>query len=321
DSPVPGLVHRYPDRALFVITNICPLLCRHCTRKREWEDGNWVRPKAELDACIDYIRRTKSIRDVIISGGDPLTLSTPRLEEIVKRLRAIDHVEIIRFGTRFPVVLPQRIDDEFCEMVDKYGPIWLNTHFNHPNEVTAEAEKAVRNLLRAGVPVNNQSVLLRGINDSVETQLELVHALMRIRVRPYYLFHADNVRGTEHLRTSVWKGIEIIEGLRGHTSGLAVPTFVVDVPGGGGKIPLQPNYLLSMTDDELVLRNYEGLVFRYRNPRPEGRSAPAGPAPLQEAPARPLVEVLTDRLQRRQGKAASRQGSQVNHEDRTLVRP
>ena len=321
DSPVPGIVHRYPDRALFVITNICPLLCRHCTRKREWEDGNWVRPKAELDACIDYIRRTKSIRDVIISGGDPLTLSTPRLEEIVKRLRTIDHVEIIRFGTRFPVVLPQRIDDEFCEMVDKYGPIWLNTHFNHPNEVTAEAEQAVRKLLRAGVPVNNQSVLLRGINDSVETQLKLVHALMRIRVRPYYLYHADNVRGTEHLRTSVWKGIEIIEGMRGHTSGLAVPTFVVDVPGGGGKIPLQPNYLLSMTDDELVLRNYEGLVFRYRNPRAEGRPVLAGPAPLREAPAQPLVEVLTDRLQRRQGKTASRQASRVTHENRTLVRP
>jgi len=303
DSPVPGLVHRYPDRALFVVTNICPLLCRHCTRKREWEDGNWVRPKAELDACIDYIRRTKAIRDVIISGGDPLTLSTPRLEEILKKLRTIDHLEIIRFGTRFPVVLPQRIDDEFCEMVDKYGPIWLNTHFNHPNEVTPEAEKAVRRLLRAGVPVNNQCVLLKGINDSVEIQLKLVHALMRIRVRPYYLFHSDNVRGTEHLRTSVWKGIEIIEGLRGHTSGLAVPTFVVDVPGGGGKIPLQPNYLLSMTDDELVLRNFEGLVFRYRNPRAEGAPVMAGKAQPAE-PARPVVEVLTDRIRRRKEKEA-----------------
>jgi lysine 2,3-aminomutase len=269
DSPVPGLVHRYPDRALLVITDICPLLCRHCTRKREWDGGNWwIRRRPELEAALDHLRKTKSIRDVIISGGDPLTVDNDGLEWILAQLRSIPHIEMIRFGTRFPVVLPQRIDEGFTRICDKYGPIWLNTHFNHPNEVTPEAGRAVRELLRAGVPVNNQCVLLRGINDTVETQLRLSHELLKIRVRPYYLFHADDVSGTEHLRTPVETGIKIIEGMRGHTSGLGVPTFVVDVPGGGGKIPLMPNYVLSWTEDELVLRNYENLVFRYRNPRP-----------------------------------------------------
>lgn len=267
DSAVPGLVHRYPDRALLVVTDICPLLCRHCTRKREWESGNWVRSRADLDQAYAYIRRTPAIRDVIISGGDPLTLDNGKLASILEALRAIPHVEIIRFGTRFPVVLPQRIDAEFCRLCDRYGPIWLNTHFNHPNEVTAEAARAVRELLRAGVPVNNQTVLLRGINDTVEIQRRLSHELLKIRVRPYYLYHADEVRGTEHLRTPVEIGIKIVEGLRGHTSGLGVPTFVVDVPGGGGKVPIQPNYVLSWTEDEIVLRNYEGLIVRYRNPR------------------------------------------------------
>ncbi len=270
DSPVPGLVHRYPDRALLVITDICPLLCRHCTRKREWDGGNWwVRNKPQLEAAFDYLRKTPAVRDVIVSGGDPLTVDNEGLEWILSQLRAIPHLEIIRFGTRFPVVLPQRIDDGFTRMCDKYGPIWLNTHFNHPNEITPESSRAVRELLRAGVPVNNQTVLLRGINDSVEVQLKLSHELLRNRVRPYYLFHADDVRGTEHLRTPVEAGIKIIEGMRGHTSGLGVPTFVVDIPGGGGKVPLQPNYVLSWSEDEIVLRNYEEKVFHYRNPRSE----------------------------------------------------
>ena len=280
DSPVPGLVHRYPDRALLVVTDICPLLCRHCTRKREWEGGWWIRRPAEIAAAVDYIRRTPAIRDVIISGGDPLTLDNARLGEILAQLRTIPHLDIIRFGTRLPVVLPQRIDDEFCRLCDRYGPIWLNTHFNHPSEVTPEAERAVRELLRAGVPVNNQAVLLRGINDTVETQKRLSHALLRIRVRPYYLYHADEVRGTEHLRTPVERGLEIIDGLRGHTSGLGVPTFVIDVPGGGGKIPLQPDYVVSWADDALVVRNYEGLTFTYRNPSGAGtpRVPPASSA-------------------------------------------
>jgi len=269
DSIVPGLVHRYPDRVLMVLTDICPMLCRHCTRKREWHHGGWVRTEDEIEAMLDYLRRNEAIRDVIISGGDPLTLSTRRLGDMISRIRAIRHIEIIRIGTRFPVVLPQRIDAELCAMLSEYGPIWLNTHFNHPREITPEATEACDRLLRSGVPVNNQSVLLRGVNDNVETQLKLCQGLLRIKVRPYYLFQCDEVQGTEHLRTPVEVGIKIIEGMRGHTSGLAVPTFVVDLVDGGGKVPLQPNYVLSQTEDELLIKNYKGQVYRYRNPNPQ----------------------------------------------------
>lgn len=272
-SVVTGLVHRYPDRALMVLTDICPVLCRHCTRKREWHNGGWVRTSAEIAAILDYIRKHREIRDVIISGGDPLSLSTPRLESIIARLRQIEHVEIIRIGTRFPVVLPQRIDEELCSMLSKYGPIWLNTQFNHPKEITPESAAACDKLLRAGVPVSNQSVLLKGINDSVETQLKLCHGLLKIKVRPYYLFQCDEVKGVEHLRTPVETGIMIIEKMRGHTSGLAVPTFVVDLPDGGGKVPLQPNYLLTRTENEIILRNYQGRFFWYRNPTVEPEQA------------------------------------------------
>lgn len=265
-SPVPGLVHRYPDRVLMVLTNLCPMLCRHCTRKREWRHGGWVRTQSEMEAMLDYICKDRNIRDVILSGGDPLTLSTHRLEEIICRLRQIGHVEIIRIGTRFPVVLPQRIDDELCAMLSSYGPIWLNTHFNHYREITSESAAACDRLLRSGVPVNNQSVLLRGVNDSVEAQMKLCHGLLKIKVRPYYLFQCDEVQGTEHLRTPVEAGIEIMEGMRGHTSGLAIPTFVIDLPQGGGKVPLQPNYVLSQTEERLILRNYQGRRFHYRNP-------------------------------------------------------
>jgi lysine 2,3-aminomutase len=268
DTVVPGLAHRYPDRALLVLTDICPMFCRHCTRKREWRNGGWVRSPAEVEAMLDYISHHKSIRDVILSGGDPLTLSTRHLESVISRIRKIKHVEIIRIGTRFPVVLPQRIDDELCTMLAKYGPIWLNTHFNHVREITPEAGKACDRLLRSGVPVNNQSVLLRGINDSVEAQTRLCHGLLKIKVRPYYLFQGDEVQGTEHLRTPVETGIKIIEGMRGHTSGLATPTFVIDLPQSGGKVPLQPNYVLAQSEGELVLRNYEERVFHYRNPAP-----------------------------------------------------
>ena len=266
DTVVPGLVHRYPDRVLLVLTDICPVLCRHCTRKREWRNGGWVRSPAEVEAMLDYIGQHKAIRDVIISGGDPLTLSTRHLETLISRIRAIRHVEIIRIGTRFPVVLPQRIDRELCSMLSKYGPVWLNTHFNHAREITPEAAEACDRLLRSGVPVNNQCVLLRGINDSVEAQTELCHGLLKIKVRPYYLFQCDEVQGTEHLRTPVEVGIKIIEGMRGHTSGLAVPTFVIDLPQSGGKIPLQPDYVLARNEGELMLRNYEGRIFSYRNP-------------------------------------------------------
>jgi len=265
-SPVPGLVHRYPDRVLMVLTDICPMFCRHCTRKREWKKGGWVRTARETDLMLDYIRKHKTIRDVIISGGDPLTLSTRRLEEVISGLREIEHVEIIRIGSRLPVVLPQRIDAELCDMLSKYGPIWLNTHFNHPNEITPESAAACDRLLRSGVPVNNQTVLMRGINDSVETFSRLCQRLLKIKVRPYYLFQCDEVQGTEHLRTPVEVGMNIIAGMRGFTSGLAIPTFVVDLTHGGGKIPLQPNYVLSREGEELLLRNYQGEVFRYRNP-------------------------------------------------------
>jgi lysine 2,3-aminomutase len=266
DSVVPGLVHRYPDRVLMVLTDICPMFCRHCTRKREWQHGGWVRQVEEIEPMLDYIRNNPKVRDVIISGGDVLTLSTDRLEKVLYKLRKIEHVEIIRIGSRYPVVLPQRIDKELCDMLSNYGPIWFNTHFNHPNEITPEAVKACDMLVRAGVPVNNQCVLLRGINDSVETQLELSHKLLKSKVRPYYLFQCDEVRGTEHLRTPVESGINIIDGMRGHTSGLAVPTFVIDLPSGGGKVPLQPEYVLSHTKERLILRNYQGHIITFRNP-------------------------------------------------------
>ncbi len=270
DSVVPGLVHRYPDRVLMVLTDICPMFCRHCTRKREWRHGGWVRSDAEIERMLDYIRHKHEVRDVIISGGDPLTLSTERLEKVLAGLKKISHVEMVRIGTRYPVVLPQRVDKELCDMLSKYGPVWLNTHFNHPREVTPESAAACDRLLRAGVPVNNQTVLLRGVNDDVQVQLDLCHALLHIKVRPYYLFQCDLVQGTEHLRTPVETGLKIIEGMRGHTSGLAVPTFVIDLPHGGGKVPLQPDYLLSRTEDGYLLRNYQGRIFRYRDPRPAG---------------------------------------------------
>lgn len=274
-SVVPGLVHRYPDRCLMVLTNICPMLCRHCTRKREWRHGTWVRKPQEVAGMLAYIRENPTIRDVIISGGDVFSLSTGRLEKVIAALRSIGHVEIIRIGTRYPVVLPQRIDQELCAMLSQYSPIWVNTHFNHPNELTRAAATACDRLLRSGIPVNNQSVLLRGVNDSVETQLRLCRGLLRIKVRPYYLFQTDDVAGTEHLRTPIETGISIMQGMLGHASGLAVPRFVVDLPGGGGKVPLQPEYLISQTEDEFVFRNYEGAIFRCRNPRPDQDQAVA----------------------------------------------
>lgn len=269
DMAVPGLIHRYPDRVLMQITDMCPMFCRHCTRKREWEDGNWARGDLEINRMIDYLAKTTQVRDVLISGGDPLILSTRRLEEVLRKIRAIPHIEIIRFGTRFPVCLPQRIDAELVAMLKRYRPLWVNTHFNHPREITAAAREACDRILCAGIPMNNQSVLLKQVNDSAEVMTRLCHELLKIGVRPYYLYQCDPVRGTEHLRTSVWKGIEIIEAMRGHTTGFAIPTFVVDAPGGGGKIPVSPNYVLSAGEDYVVLRNYEGFIFRYEFPKDE----------------------------------------------------
>jgi len=311
DSVVPGLVHRYPDRLLLVLTDICPMLCRHCTRKREWHNGGWVRTSSEIKPMLDYIRRHKSIRDVILSGGDPLTLSTRRLEDVISKLRQIDHVEIIRIGTRFPVVLPQRIDDELCSMLSKYGPIWLNTQFNHPREITPESAAACDRLLRAGIPVNNQSVLLRGINDNVATQTKLCNGLLKIKVRPYYLFQCDEVQGTEHLRTTVETGIKIIEGMRGHTSGLAIPTFVIDLPEGGGKVPLQPNYVLTQTKENLVLRNYQGRFMWYRNPKDKVDSEPGSEAALTKN----LLAEMPGNTERQL------QPVRVRNENRSRIRP
>lgn len=267
DTQVPGLVHRYPDRVLAVVTNTCSMYCRHCTRKRIWHEGESVCSKLDLLKMLDYIRGTVEIREVIISGGDPLTMNLELLDWFLGELQRISHVEVIRIGTRVPVVLPMRITDEVVKVLARHRPLWLNTQFNHPREITPEAQEACDKLLRAGIPVSNQAVLLRGINDSVETMRELSHALQRIMVRPYYLYQCDPVKGVEHFRTSVWKGIEIIEMMRGFTGGLCVPTFVVDAPGGGGKIPLQPFYLLSATDKEVLLRNYEGMIVKYYNPQ------------------------------------------------------
>ena len=266
-SPVPGLVHRYPDRVLMLVTTQCASYCRYCTRSRLVGDPAATFSKEEFNLQLDYIRRTPQIRDVLLSGGDPLTLAPKVLEWLLENIRQIPHVEIIRIGTRVPVFMPMRVTDELTSMLAKFHPLWLNIHVNHPNEITAELAEACDKLSRAGIPLGNQSVLLAGINDCVHIQRKLVQDLLRIRVRPYYLYQCDLVEGAGHFRTPIAKGIEIIEGLRGHTSGFAVPTYVVDAPGGGGKIPLGPNYLLSMSDHKIVLRNYEGFITTYEEPQ------------------------------------------------------
>ena len=266
DSPAPGLTHRYPDRVLFLITDQCSMYCRHCTRRRLAGETDGARSMDDINACIDYIRRTPVVRDVLLSGGDCLCVEDDVLEYIISELRKIEHVEIVRLGSRTPVVMPQRITDDLCNMLKKYHPIWLNTHFNHPKEMTPEAMEACRKLADAGIPLGNQSVLLRGVNDDVHVMRNLMHVLVKNRVRPYYIYQCDLSLGIEHFRTPVSKGIEIIEGLRGHTSGYAVPTFVVDAPGGGGKTPVMPQYVISQTPDKIILRNYEGVITTYTEP-------------------------------------------------------
>ena len=286
-SPVPGITHRYPDRVLMVISNSCAIYCRYCTRKRTmYEDAV---PSLEIDRMVDYIARTPSVRDVVVSGGDPLTYGTKKLEGILSRLREIPHLEIIRIGSRVPVSLPQRVDDELCEMLQKYHPLWINVHFNHARECTPDAAAACDRLLRAGIPLNNQSVLLAGVNDSVDAQRNLVHALMRMRVRPYYLYQCDPVRGADHHRVPIAKGIEIMEGLVGHTSGLALPRFVVDAPGGGGKIPLLPHYLLEYDEDtgRALLRNFKGDIYEYFDSAPHLTRVFHGMDDLERGYARP----------------------------------
>ncbi|UCE80362.1 MAG: lysine 2,3-aminomutase [Methanobacteriota archaeon] len=267
DSPVHGLTHRYPDKVLFLITDQCGMYCRHCTRRRLAGQTDKERDSGALDAAIEYIKEHDEIRDVLLSGGDPLLVSDAKLEDIITRLQAIDHIDIVRIGSRAPCTLPQRVTPELCDMLRKHHPIWLNTHFNHPKEITAESKRAVEMLADAGIPVGNQSVLLKGVNDCPTIMKKLVQDLVKIRCRPYYFYQCDLSKGIEHFRTSVAKGIEISEALRGHTSGFAVPTFILDGPGGGGKIPIAPQYLISMSDKRVVVRNYEGGIFQYPEPK------------------------------------------------------
>ena len=276
-SPVPGITHRYPDRCLMVVSNSCAIYCRYCTRKRIM--GEDVVSDLDLDRMIGYIARTPAIRDVVVSGGDPLGFATDKLDRILGRLRAIPHVEIIRIGSRIPVALPMRVDAELTRMLARHHPLWINVHFNHPNEITPEAAGACDRLTRAGIPLNNQAVLLRGVNDDEATLRALCHGLMQMRVRPYYLYHCDPVRGADHFRTTVARGVELIESLRGHTSGLAVPQYVVDAPGGGGKIPVNPQYVLGHDNGRTLLRNFQGRSYVTHDPV----ELSGGPAPLRAA--------------------------------------
>ncbi|MGI8740841.1 MAG: KamA family radical SAM protein [Gammaproteobacteria bacterium] len=267
DSPVPGLVHRYPDRVLFLVTNFCSTYCRYCTRSRlVGAAGELSLKKSDIERAIDYIAATPTIRDVLLSGGDPLSLDDDRLDFILSRLRAIPHVEFLRIGTKQPAVMPQRVTPALVGILKKYHPLWMSLHFTHPDELTPEVAEACNRLADAGVPLGSQTVLLKGVNDDVATMTQLVHGLLKVRVKPYYLYQCDPISGSAHFRTTVDKGLEIIRGLRGHTTGYAVPSYVVDGPGGGGKIPLLPDYVLGRDGDDLLLTNYEGKVYRYPDP-------------------------------------------------------
>jgi lysine 2,3-aminomutase len=278
DSPVPNITHRYPDRALFLVSPVCASYCRFCTRRRKVGDPEKI-PLNQYDSAFQYLREHTEIRDVIMSGGDPMMLSDRRLEYLFQQLRSIPHIEIIRIGSRITSHLPERITPEFCEMVQKYHPIFMNTHFNHPSELTPAAVAALDRLSKAGISLGCQTVLLKGVNDDAKVMMKLMHELLKARVRPYYIFMADQVAGGEHFRTTVQKGLEIMQALRGWTSGLAVPQFVIDSPGGGGKVPLLPEYVESITDDEVIFRNYEGKRFAYKQPH----TTPAAPVELEPA--------------------------------------
>ncbi|MBP7461325.1 MAG: lysine 2,3-aminomutase [Candidatus Delongbacteria bacterium] len=267
DSPVPGITHRYPDRVLFLVSNVCAMYCRHCTRKRKVGDPNSIPDQNQIRQGIDYIKANPRIRDVLLSGGDPFLMSDDYLDWILTELRAIPHIQVVRIGTRTPVVLPYRITDDLVVILKKHHPLWINTHFNHPRELTASARNALAKLADAGIPLGNQSVLLADVNDCPRIMRELVHRLVMNRVRPYYLYQCDLSKGLSHFRTPIGKGIEIMESLIGHTSGFAVPTYVIDAPGGGGKIPVMPNYIISWNVNKVVLRNYEGVITTYQEPK------------------------------------------------------
>lgn len=267
DSPVPHIVHRYPDRVLFLVTYQCSVYCRHCTRRRAVGEEDRIINGRELKDALAYISAHTEIRDVLISGGDPLVMSTERLEHIIASLRAIPHVDIIRIGTRVPVVMPMRITEELTGMLKKYHPIWINTHFNHPNEITPDAERACAMIVDSGIPLGNQSVLLKGINDNADTMKELLLKLVHMRVRPYYLYQCDLSKGISHFRTKVDTGIDIIHKLTGNISGYAVPKYVIDAPGGGGKVPIGFNYVISKDDSEVVMENFQGKTYKYPQPK------------------------------------------------------
>src|SRR3954469_13925858 len=278
NSPVPNITHRYPDRALFLVSPVCASYCRFCTRRRKVGDPEKISLK-EYESAFQYLAEHTEIRDVIMSGGDPMMLSDRRLEYFFQRLRAIPHIEIIRLGSRITSHLPERVTPEFCEMVQKYHPMFMNTHFNHPSELPPAAGAALDRLSRAGVSLGCQTVLLKGVNDDPKVMMKLMHELLKARVRPYYIYMADQVAGGEHFRTTVQKGLEIMQALRGWTSGLAVPQFVIDSPGGGGKVPLLPEYLEQINDDEVIFRNYEGKRFVYKQPR----TVPSAPSEVEPA--------------------------------------
>ncbi len=287
DSPVPSIVHRYPDRVLFLVSHSCASYCRFCTRKRKVGDPGKIHPRYIEDG-INYIRDHPEVRDVIISGGDPLILSDEKLEAILSQVRSIPHVEIVRLGSRVPCFLPQRITGKLLNMLKKYHPLYLNVHFNHPDEITPEAARALNLLADAGIPLGNQTVLLKGINDDVLVMRRLMQKLLTVRVRPYYIYQADYVKGTDHFRTTVEKGLEIYQGLRGWTSGLAVPQYVIDAPGGGGKIPLIPEYVQSISDEKVVLRNYAGEVYVYPQVKSPKKRRPRVQPPCYAAPSQQL---------------------------------
>ena len=297
DSPVPNITHRYPDRALFLVSPVCATYCRFCTRRRKVGDPEKI-PLNQYESAFEYIAAHPEIRDVIMSGGDPMMLSDRRLEYIFQRLRAIPHIEIIRIGSRITSHLPERITPEFCEMVRKYHPVYMNTHFNHPSELTPDSVAALARLADAGIPLGCQTVLLKGVNDDPQVMKELMQKLLMARVRPYYIYMADQVAGGEHFRTQVEKGLEIVKALRGWTSGLAVPHFVIDAPGGGGKVPLLPEYVEEITEDEVIFRNYEGKRFVYKQPRQV--AAESGCDPLAPAAQNDVVPIQIGK------KAASR---------------
>ncbi len=267
--PVPGLVHRYPDRVLFLVTDRCASYCRYCTRSRVVSGVGEQKLELQWEAAFEYLENTPQVRDVLLSGGDPLLLSDKILDKLLTRLRKIPHIEFVRIGSRIPVFLPQRITPELCAMLRKHHPLFISIHTNHPKELTQEVKEALGRLSDSGIPIGNQSVLLRGINDNVEIQKELCQKLLMCRVKPYYLYQCDLIKGSEHLRTSIKEGIKIMEGLRGHTSGYAIPQYVIDAPGGGGKIPINPEYIVSADDEKVILRNYEGKQYAYPEPRKE----------------------------------------------------